>query len=202
MSECFLLDSSHLEDVIQAHLETWEASSLSVQLGPTFLKAFYNLAIEDPATIAVGIRQSHDAQISSWCLGFRQYSAFNATLKKRLGLSLYFLVAKKVLTGTISIGQVVDNILGNDQARSVKCPENHLGAFGCIGKNFEDVLLLTKLIAYTAAQLCETESACWAVTNDTNKGGKMVMKRAGFSQIDEIQTKDRTLGIYEFSSGT
>jgi len=202
MSECFALESCHVEEIVAAHMETWAKNSLSVQLGPSFLNAFYTLAIADENTVAMGIQKSSDIPLSSWCVGFRRYNDFNAMLKSQMGIGLYFLVARKVLKGTISIPQLLDQFFGPDTARKVQCPENHLGAFGCVGKNFEDVLLLTKLIEYTANELCKEAPACWAVTNDNNKGGKMVMKRANFNKIDAILTKDRTLGIYEFSATT
>lgn len=198
MSEFFELDGSMLDEVIAAHLVTWEKTSLSVQLGPAFLKAFYELAIEDDQTMALGIRKSSNAPISSWCVGFRAYNSFNEKLKKRLGIRLHIMVLKKVLSGEISLAQLWDHFFGTPQDRAVKNPDSHLGAFGCVGKNFEDVLLLTNLIQYTAGELCKHEPSCWAVTNETNKGGKLVMKRADFSRIDTIQAKDRTLGIYEF----
>lgn len=199
MPDFFELDASLLDEVIAAHLETWDKTALSVQLGATFLKEFYALAIADEQTIALGVRSAEDAPLSSWCIGFRAYNSFNDQLKKRLGLRLHMIVLKKLVTGKISLAQLFDHFFGPPQDRAVKCPENHLGAFGCVGTKFEDVILLTNLIQHTASELCKNDPACWAVTNDTNKGGKMVMKRAKFMQIDTVQAKDRTLGIYEYS---
>mgnify|MGYP005642987139 CR=1 FL=1 len=200
MSEYFELDESHVGVIVAAHMETWQKDTLSVQLGPTFLNAFYKLAIADEQTLALGIRKKTKSPTSAWCLGFRQYNSFNAKLKSQMGLGLHILVAKKMLSRALSLSHLIEAIFGEDQARAVQFPESHLGAFGCVGKEFDDVLLLAKLIKFTAAEICKSSPACWAVTNENNKGAKMVMTRANFNRIDTILAKNRTLGIYEFSA--
>lgn len=200
MIDIFSLKNQHLPAIIEAHMATWAEDDLSAQLGPEFLSNFYRLAVADETTLALGARRGKDADLSCWCLGFRRYSAFNTRLQKRIGVRLYFLAAWQLLSGRLSLTRIKDHFLGVNPARGVRCPENHLGAFGRVGGSFEEVIVLTKLIAHTAAELCADEPACWAVTNDRNKGGKTVMEQAGFQVIDRIDASDRTLVVYEYQS--
>ena len=188
-----------IESIIVAHMATWSKSDLSVQLGEGFLRHFYRRAVDDPDTLALAAPSRTGDGLACWCLGFRRYDAFNEALKRDMGWSLHLLIARRLLTGRLSIGRVLDQLRGSDLNRSADCPDNHLGAFGRLGGAFEDVMLLTELIGHTAAELCRDLPACWAVTDDRNRGAKTVMQSAGFSEIDRLLQRDRTMVVYEFS---
>ena len=115
-----------------------------------------------------------------------------------MGASLYSLVIKNLLLHQLTMAQFFEHIFAPKVNRKARFPENHLGAFGRVGKNFEEVLMLCKLVEYTAKELCALDPACWAVTNRINRGARTVMERVGFQVIDEIRLRHRVVVVYEF----
>ncbi len=198
MSAFFELRAEDVEPIVKSHMTTWGATDLSVQLGETFLRHFYTLAIEDPDTLALGVRGSKDNNLAGWCIGFRRYHEFNAALKKRMGLSLPLLTLKKLVFGPLRIKKVVNHFFAKKPEKIVLTPNCHLGAFGRVGSAFETVILLSNLIGHMASELCRNSTSCWAVTNDDNKGARMVMERAGFAFKDTVSEGDQINAVYEY----
>ncbi|MBL6933849.1 MAG: hypothetical protein ISR48_00385 [Alphaproteobacteria bacterium] len=190
----------HLNKLVEAHLTTWSGNDLSVRLGEGFVRRFYELAIEDTTSFAVGAGTSENEELSCWCLGFTCYEDFNSRLKKSLGLGFYFLVLGRMLTGRLPLGQIADQFLRPKPYRKAQCPDAHLGAFGCFEEGMEAVLTLSSLIGHVAERLGESHPACWSVTAKDNRGADMVMKRAGFKVIDAIRLSGSETVIYEYTS--
>jgi hypothetical protein len=156
--------------------------------------------MENEFATAMGIKISSDAPLSAWCLGFTKYSDFNRKIRKRVGLLLYKKIGMLVFTRQMPFFQLLDHIYGPRPNRKVLCPEIHLGAFGRTGHRFEDVLMLAKLVNHVAQTLCETNKACWAVTNSLNRGAKLVLQKAGFKMTDDVQLSDRKLFVYQYAA--
>ena len=200
MTEFRDLAPCHLNKLVEAHLTTWSRNDLSVRLGEGFVRRFYELAIEDPASFAVGIGTSENEGLSCWCLGFTCYEDFNARLKKSMGLGFYFLALRRLLAGRLPLGQIADQLLRPKPYRKAQYPDAHLGAFGCFEEGMEAVLMLPLLIGHVAEKLGESHPACWSVTAKDNRGADTVMKRAGFEVIDTIRLSGNETVIYEYTS--
>ena len=187
MTEFRNLAPCHLNKLVEAHLTTWSGNDLSVRLGEGFVRRFYELAIEDPASFAMGIGTSGDED-------------FNALLKKSMGLGFYFLVLSRLLAGRLPLGQIADQLLRPKPYRKAQYPDAHLGAFGCFEEGMEAVLMLPLLIGHVAEKLGKSHPACWSVTAKDNRGADMVMRQAGFEVIDIIRLSGNETVIYEYTS--
>jgi len=197
----FCLESKHLDIVIKAHLTTWGDTEFSVLLGENFVRNFYQFAIEDEYTLALGASVSDESQLACWCLGFTRYSDFNRRLRKSLSARFYQTVGHLILTRRLPIAQLIDQIFGPKPYRTVQCKNIHLGAFGKVGHRFEEVLILSKLVEHTAKMLCVDSTSCWAVTNIKNRGAQLILEKAKFNKTDDIRLSDRTLRVYQFPYG-
>ena len=174
----------------------WEEDELSVRLGPQFLTQLYSQASCDPKTLAY-VSFVKPNELACWCLGFTDYLGFNASLKT---LDLYCLTLGKLLFGDLRLCQVLDHLFGPPPYRKARVNRAHLGAFGITSRKFENVMALEKVMAQITEELSANYHSCWGVTNTTNTGAQMLMKKVGFVQIDTIELRDRTVLTYEYSS--
>ena len=178
-------------------MTTWSPKDLSVGLGREFLDRFYQQAIEDESTAAYGAGGAGREELACWCLGFIQYTDFNAKLIRSFGPNLLVLVFRRLMTGRIGPGQLIYHFFGPKANRKAKCPEVLLGAFGLLGNKFEDVMLLSKLTAHVTGLLTQKHPACWAETRSDNRGARAILKAANFQLIDEIEFWKRKVAVYE-----
>lgn len=198
LNNIFPLQPSDIEPIIQAHMKTWPQDSLSVRLGPTFLRKFYSAAVADSGVFSWGIAPDEGEPPVCWCLGYTAYQRFNEELKKSMGFSLYSLTLRKAISGKLPLKQIMGHFIDPAPEDGFDCPKLQLGAFGRISGGRKSVPLLIELIRQVSLELLKFGRSCYSVTDKTNRGGGKVLIAAGYNRTREVKLSDRTVNFYEF----
>jgi perosamine synthetase len=187
--------------VIAIHEESWRSSELSVKLGRRFLQAFYEHVVTSshacPYVYTLG------DQIVGYCVGYSDYSAFNADFSRRYRWTIGASLIKRMLVRRVTPSDLLNLLTDGRKMRAVSVRTYHLGAMA-LAPAFKRTRQGSQAMrAVTGAALTDLERrgapSCWGVCDQDNHPMRGLFQRLGFDEIDVVSYSGRSVVIYEKS---
>jgi hypothetical protein len=197
------IQAEDIPAVVDIHLSTWRPEELSVKLGADFIRLFYTQVVDSPH--AFGFVSEQDGKPIAYAVGFSDYTAFNAGLKRRAFVRLGSIALRAWLGRRITIADL-QNLIGDDQKlRNLRYPNYHLGALA-LAKDYQGTPTGKGAIgAAVGAVLDEFVRrglpGCWGSCDADNILMRLSLSRFGFEPSARVDMMGKSIILFEKTFG-
>lgn len=197
--EVRIADSSDVAELAEIHATSWDAQELSVKLGRPYLRSFYRSVVEYENAFC--IVAGEPGAITGYACGFFDYEGFSNWFRNRHFALLSGLLAVRVLTGRLSVGEVVDSFRYSAALKRLSDPKFHLGALALRNDLKGTPVGASAIKATIGRVLVDLEArgahSYWGVCDVRNIPMCRYLVKLGFEEIDRPKLKTRALALFE-----
>lgn len=193
----------HIPRICEIHRASWGANEVSAKLGEQYLRLFYGRVVSSRHSF--GFVYLADGKMVGYASAFHDYARFNAELRSSHTVSLGIIALRRLVAGSLSVGDLRDLFADAAKVRKVRHPSKHWGATA-LANEYKRTRLGKEAIAHLMAAVCgELRSGgaggVWCACDDRNYLMKQYLLRMGFDQVDTVPFLTRTIRVYEKEIG-